>query len=161
LTSVVAAQTASARPPVVVSGDLHSGPGAATPVVDHLRSGADVAYVLRRGQWLAVRNGTRLSWVHAIEGLPPIERDRSAKGPCPREDRVEVAPRAQVTVAKPTRLRDRLGFDQDRDPKLLPGMTVWVHAADRNSDWVIVETSKRAFGWVRRCEIDAGRRGAP
>ena len=153
------AATAAADRAVSISGNLHAAPMTTASVVDHLAAGTAVAYVLKRGSWLAIRRGNGLAWVQVLEA-PDEELGSRDPERCWAGDHVDVGDGDRVEVVKTTHLRGRFDRERDIDRVLERGAQVSVRATDRESDWVLVETGGERLGWLRRCEIEQGRVGA-
>lgn len=154
---------ATAGPRIVVEPELRAAPSVTAAVVERLDAGTSLPFLLRRGQWLAVRNGGGAAWVLAVHGLEPDGAEPLDGGRCraPSGDIIEAHVHERIGVARSARLRGRLGRQLAHDAKLARGSRVYVHASASDGEWILVEVPKGQLGWVSRCEIDvAARPGA-
>lgn len=139
---------ATARPRTVrVARELHAAPSAGAPVLGELDAGSSVPFLVRRGQWVAVRARAGLAWALALEGLDPeTVTDGATCGNA--GDLADPKPHDRVEIVAPTRLRTRLGRDLPRDRKLARGAFVRIHTSGaRDGEWILVQTAAGATGW--------------
>lgn len=159
LASLIPMRGAFADAGIVVSKELRLAPSPTAAVVDRLPAGTRVSFLLRRGQWLAIRNGNGLAWVLAVQGLDPdVEQPPDNRCPAPRGDIAEPRLHERARLAGAARLRGRLGREDSRDLKLAPGTHLYVHASALDGAWILVEAKPGQLGWVRHCEIEVAAR---